>query len=97
MRVRYTEPAALELEASILYFCEHAPSVVVDFADNIDNAVAELLDHPYSAQETEHRGVRRKYIRRFRYSIFYTVEDDEIVILHIQHAARRRPWEAKRR
>ncbi len=96
MRVRYTDPAALEFEASILYLREHAPSVVVDFADSIDGAVAELLDHPYSAQETEQRGVRRKYIRRFRYSIFYTVDGDEIVILHIQHAARRRPWEGKR-
>ena len=91
MRVRYTDPAARELEASILYLREHAPSVVVDFADSIDSAVAELLDHPYSAQETEQRGVRRKYIRRFRYS-----DGDEIVILHIQHAARRRPWEGKR-
>jgi toxin ParE1/3/4 len=93
MRVRYTDPAALELDAGILYFREHAPSAVADFADSIDNAVAELLDHPYSAQETEQGGVRRKYVRRFRYSIFYAVEGDEIVILHIRHAARRWPWE----
>ena len=43
MKVRYTTPAALELEASILYLLEHAPSVVVSFSDSIDNAVAELL------------------------------------------------------
>jgi plasmid stabilization system protein ParE len=52
-----------------------------------------VLDHPYSAEETEIRGVRRVYIRRFRYSLFYTVEGDEIVILHVRHAARRWPWE----
>jgi len=41
-------------------------------------------------------GVRRAYIRRFRYNIFYTVEGAEVVILHIlhiRHAARRWPWE----
>jgi len=92
MRLRYTEPAARELNAGISYFVEHAPSVVVDFADSIDRALTRLLDHPYSAQETEKRGVRRAYIRRYHYSIFYTVQGDDIVILHIRHAARRRPW-----
>ena len=85
MKVRYTDPAADELEQSISYFREHAPSLVADFADSIDDAVAQLLDSSYMAQETDMPGVRRWYIRRFRYSIFYAVESDEIVILHIQH------------
>jgi len=97
MKVRYTDPALLDFEASIQYLRERAPSLVVDFADSIEKAVAELIDHPYSAQKTQHLGVRRKYIRRFRYSIFYTVEHDEIVILHIRHAARRQPWESSDR
>jgi len=92
MKVRYTEPAALELDESISYLRDNAPAVVAAFADSIDDAVAQLLEHPWSAQETEMRGVRRKYIRRFRYVIFYAVEDDEVVILHIRHAARRWPW-----
>ncbi len=95
MRVRYTEPAAEELEAIIAYFLDVAPSVVADFADSIDDAVSQLLDNPYLVQETEYPGVRRWYLRRFRYSIFFTVEGDELVILHIQHAARRWPWEAQ--
>jgi plasmid stabilization system protein ParE len=93
MKVRYTEPAAEELEAIISYFREIAPSVVAHFADSIDEAVAQLLDNPYLVQETEKPGVRRWYLRRFRYSIFFTVEGDDLVILHIQHAARRWPWE----
>jgi plasmid stabilization system protein ParE len=91
MRVRYTEPAAEELEAIISYFLEVAPAVVADFAESIDHAVSQLLENPYLVQETEHPGVRRWYLRRFRYSIFFTVEGDELVILHIQHAARRWP------
>jgi plasmid stabilization system protein ParE len=93
MKLRYTDPAADELEECISYFLDHVPSLIADFADSIDAAVAQLVDNPYMAQETEKPGVRRWYIRRFRYSIFYTVEGDEIVILHIRHAARRRPWE----
>ena len=93
MRVRYTEPAAFELEASISYLLVHAPSLAADFADSIDSAITQVVDHPYSAQETEQPGVRRIYIRRFKYWVFYTVEGGEIVILHIRHAARRWPGE----
>ncbi len=93
MKVRYTDPATEELEQSISYFREHAPSVVADFADSIDDAVAQLLDSPYLAQETEMLGIRRWYIRRFRYSIFYTIEGEELAILHIRHATHRWPWE----
>jgi plasmid stabilization system protein ParE len=93
MRVRYTEPAADDLEDIISYFHDVAPSVVADFADCIDDAIAKLVDNPYLVQETEKPGVRRWYLRRFRYSIFFTVEGDELVILHIQHAARRPPWD----
>ena len=93
MKARYTDPATEELEQSISFLRERAPSVVSNFADSIDDAVARLLDNPYLAQETAMPGVRRWYIRRFRYSIFYTIAGDELVILHIRHAARRWPWE----
>jgi toxin ParE1/3/4 len=93
MRVRYTDPAANDFEESLSYLRAHAPTVVTEFADAVDQAVTELLHNPYSAQETEKRGIRRKYIRKFKHSIFYTVEEDEIVILHIRHAARRWPFE----
>jgi plasmid stabilization system protein ParE len=96
MRLRYTEPASFELERGISYFLEHAPASAATFADSIDAAVARVLDNSYSYQETDMPGTRRAYVRRFRYSIFYTIEGDEVVILHIQHAVRRWPWEQRR-
>jgi len=94
MRVRFTESAARNFDQSVEYLRTEAPTVVGDFAVSVAKAIFELLDHPYSAQETTHPGVRRKYIRRFRHSIFYTVDQpaDELVILHIHHAARQWPW-----
>jgi hypothetical protein len=50
-------------------------------------------DFLFSAQKTEKQGGRRKYVRRFHYCIFYATEDDEVVVLHIRHAAQRLPWE----
>jgi toxin ParE1/3/4 len=97
MRVRYTATAARELVDGIAYLTQHAPSVVAEFADAIERAVKEVAQFPFSAQETEKKGVRRKYVRRFRYSVFDAVENDEIVVLHVRHAARRLPWEDERR
>jgi plasmid stabilization system protein ParE len=93
MRVRYTDTALVEFDQAVSYLLHHHPPSATTFADFIDAAIARLLDHPYSAEETELRGVRRVYIRRFRYSVFYTVAENEVVILHVRHASRRWPWE----
>jgi plasmid stabilization system protein ParE len=89
MKVRYTDTASRELDEAIAFLNEFAPSVAGQFADAIEKAIVELTEYPFSAQQTDMEDVRRKYVRRFRYSIFYSVVNDEIVVLHIRHAARR--------
>ena len=84
MRVRYTATAAREFVNGIEYLAQHAPSIVAEFADAIERAVKEVAEFPFPAQETEKKGVRRKYVRRFHYSVFYAVENGEIVVLHNQ-------------
>jgi plasmid stabilization system protein ParE len=95
MKVRYTATARREFDQSVDYLLLHAPRVAAAFADSIEQAIGELLEHPYSAQPTDHSGVRRKYIRRFRHAVFYAVDlvRDELIVLNIRHAARRWPWE----
>jgi plasmid stabilization system protein ParE len=97
MKVRYTATAAREFANRIEYLAQHAPSIVAEFADAIERGVREVAELPFSAQETDKKGVRRKYVRRFHYSIFYAVENDEIIVLHIRHAAQRLPWEDEKR
>ena len=57
MKARYSDPAADDLQQAISYFCEHAPSVAMDFAESIDRAIALLVENPYLAQETESAGI----------------------------------------
>jgi toxin ParE1/3/4 len=94
MKVRHTLTAASELDQSVNYLIAHAPDVAASFVETLEAAIGELLDHPYSAPQTDRAGVRRKYVARFRYAIFYAVDEsaDELVILSIRHAARRWPW-----
>jgi addiction module RelE/StbE family toxin len=93
MKVRYTDAALRDLSEAVSYLLEHNPSSAAGLADQVHAAVARLLDHPYLAEETQMPGVRRAYIRRYRYSLFYAVEGEEVIVLHIRHAARQWPWE----
>jgi toxin ParE1/3/4 len=93
MKARFSEPAADDLEQAVAYFRKHAPSVANDFAASVAHAIDLLEDNPYLAEETERSGIRRWYINRFRYFILYTIEGDELLIVHVWHAARRWPWE----
>jgi len=93
MRVRYSDTVARELVKGIEYLTRHAPAIAAEFADAIEQVVREITEFPFSAQETEKKGACRKYVRRFRYPVFYMVEGSEIVILHIRLAAQRLPWE----
>ncbi|HEY4775236.1 MAG TPA: type II toxin-antitoxin system RelE/ParE family toxin [Xanthobacteraceae bacterium] len=45
-------------------------------------------------QETEEPNVRRMPVGRYPFLVFYTVDQDEVVILHVRHGARKPPWEA---
>jgi plasmid stabilization system protein ParE len=98
MKVRYTAKASREFDQAVEYLLQHAPNVAPAFADSIERAIVELLDNPLSAQETELAGVRRKYVRRFRYALFYSIDRgaDELLLLNIRHAAQRWPWESAR-
>jgi plasmid stabilization system protein ParE len=98
MKVRYTATAGREFDQAVDYLLQNAPHIAPAFADSIEHAIAELVENPLSAQETELAGVRRKYLRRFRYAVFYSIDRnaDELLILNIRHVARRWPWQASR-
>ena len=42
---------------------------------------------------TDEEGVRIAPVGRFPTIVFYTITDDAVVILHVRHGARLRPWE----
>ena len=90
-----TRTGAAEFDQSVDYLIEHAPHIAGTFADSIDTAIREILEYPYSAQQTARAGVFRKYVRAFHYAIFYSVDtaSNELTILNIRHTARRWPWQ----
>ncbi len=60
------------------------------FLDDIQYAIDIIVSHPKIAPVIKER-VRRKLLRRFPYSLIYSVVGEEIRILAVMHQ-RRRPF-----
>jgi addiction module RelE/StbE family toxin len=93
MRVRYTEAALADLNAIFSYIAKDNPKAATFVVGRIEQVVSRIGDFPYMAHGTDEPGVRVIPVGRFPYLLFYSVSGQEVVILHVRHAARSRPWE----
>lgn len=92
MRVRYTRTALFEIDQIFSYLAERSFSAATGVRERVERTVEGLALVPEMAQLTDEPGVRRLPVRSYPYVIFYTIEGDEVVILHVRHGARQSPW-----
>jgi toxin ParE1/3/4 len=91
MRVRYTDTALRELDEIFAYIAKNNRTAAASVVGRVEALIGQLAEFPLMAQETDVADVRKFPLGRFPYDIYYTVERDEVVILHIRHGARRPP------
>jgi plasmid stabilization system protein ParE len=89
MKVRYTATALLEIDEILSYIAEHSPRGAAAVKARIDQTIATLTEFPEMAQRTDESEVRRIPVGSYPYLIFYAVEEEYIIILHVRHGARR--------
>jgi addiction module RelE/StbE family toxin len=89
MRVRYTARAFANREAIFDYIEERSPQAARDVLRLIRQRINELADHPYTGTKTTRPGIYMLWIAPYPYRVFYRVNGDDIVILHIRHTSRR--------
>ena len=88
MKVRRLSPAEEEYVQSAAFYLEESPQAAERFADEVEEAVAEIASDPtrYPIYDDV---VRRKVLNVFPFSIYYIPESDEVVIVAIMHNSRR--------
>jgi addiction module RelE/StbE family toxin len=91
MKVRYTAEAQADLDAIYNYITEHNPSAARQMKARLKERAERLGSFPFSGRETDRPGIRALADGRYPYLIFYTIAHNEVVILHVRHAARQRP------
>jgi plasmid stabilization system protein ParE len=93
MKVRYTDTALGELEDIFSYLFERNPAAAKAVAARVRDIAALLAEYPFLGHEADEPSVRVAPLIRYPFLVFYTVNEDEIVVLNVRHAARQRPWE----
>ena len=79
MRLRYTDRSANDLELAFSWYERQRRGLGFDFLDCVESALKSIIEHPEMYQ-VRYANFRSCVIRRFPFSIFYTIESDEIVV-----------------
>lgn len=79
MNLRYTDRSVNDLESAFRWYEIQRHGLGFEFLDCIEVALADILEFP-EMHEICYSLFRRGVIRRFPFSIFYTIEEDDIVI-----------------
>ncbi len=88
MRIRYTVPAAADLECLLDEINRHSPYGARHVSARIRASEQMLAQFPLSGRRTRIWWLRRLKVARFPYLIFYEFSGDEVVIHAVRHAAR---------
>jgi plasmid stabilization system protein ParE len=79
MRLRYTEQARTDLNIAFEWYEQQRRGLGFEFLDCVE-AVIETIQSMPKLYAHHHDHFRRALIRRFPFSIFYTIEKQELVV-----------------
>lgn len=94
---RFHPEARAELLEAARYYRNEGRWVEEDFEEEVERAIEFILDRPEASPVAGIKGVRRKLLKRFPYSLYYPIEPDRIRILSVAHDKRRPGYWASRR
>jgi plasmid stabilization system protein ParE len=80
--------AEQELNDAAAYYSAASASLGSAFLEEVARTVEEIRAHPEAARLVT-RVVRKKLVRRFPYSVLYSLPSGEVRVLAIAHQSRR--------
>jgi Plasmid stabilization system protein len=91
MRVEYTWQVRTELRAIRDYIAKDNPAAAQRVVSAIEAEIELLACFPWNGRKTDEQDVLGRTLSRYPYIVFYRVETDVLIIVHVLHAARRHP------
>lgn len=85
---RFLTPADEEMTEASVFYEGASAGLGNGFLDEIHRVVNILREHPELGQPVG-RGLRRALLHRFPFSLIYSVEVDEVLIVAVAHQRRR--------
>ena len=87
-KVRFAEEASCEFRKSVQWYESKTRGLGLRFTDEVDSTVERIRLNPDLYMNVA-GNIRRIQVNRFPYSVFYTTENDTLVILRIFHNKRK--------
>lgn len=91
MIVRYSRRAQADIAKILEYLGGRSPLG----AENVKFAIQRTIDtigqHPNAGHPTGRSATRGLPVGRYPYVVYWTVEGDEVWLVHVRHGARK-PW-----
>ncbi|OIO71476.1 MAG: recombinase [Zetaproteobacteria bacterium CG12_big_fil_rev_8_21_14_0_65_55_1124] len=79
MKLRYTSRAIQDLELALVWYERQRRGLGLEFLDCVESTIQSILSNPRKFRIYYAR-IRGRVVRRFPFSIFYSIEEHEIVI-----------------
>ena len=79
MMLRYTDRSKVDIDLTFEWYEKQRRGLGFEFLDCVEVSLKNILTFPEMYEQIYSR-FRRCVVRRFPFSIFYTIEGDEIVI-----------------
>jgi len=87
-RVRFVEPARLEVLAEVRYYHQVDAGLGTKFLEAVQDAAARALAYPLAGSPAQHM-TRRVFLRDFPFALVYRSDEQGITIYALAHHARR--------
>lgn len=88
LTLRFDDRALDDLRQIRSYIAERSPNGAERVRRHIMHTIDSLTEFPFLGKATDEKRVRILVVTKHPYLVFYSVVKDEVVILHIRHAAR---------
>ena len=88
MKIRYTLPAAADLDDVLRYIAQRSPQGARNVQARIRAVEKTLAQYPMSGSPTRFSWLRRMTTSPYPFLIFYEPTDGEVIIHAIRHGAR---------
>jgi addiction module RelE/StbE family toxin len=95
MNIVFAPRSLRDLEGIASYLIERSEPGARHVLAAIKTSIEALAFFPEIGPRIDESGHRRLPVHRYPYVIFYRIQDDDLLILHIRHSSRR-PLESSR-
>ena len=91
MKIRYTPRARSDLQAIVEYLGDRSPQGMRNVRRALEVTIQLIGQYPNSGRLAGEQTVRVLPVGRYPYLVYWTVERDEVWIVHIRDG-RGKPW-----